>query len=259
MLRLMVVDDEPPARRGLKRLVQAHDAVAVVGEAGTLADAHEQARVLRPDGIFLDVELANEQGFRLIDLLDPVPAIVFVTAHSAYAPKAFDVAALDFLLKPVDPQRLALSIERLRRHKLNGTPRPARAADRDAEARPDGASDKRIQIRTSRHSIMASVDAIALLAAEADFTRIVMADARDHLICRLLGQFAAELPTPPFLRVSRSLMVNLDHVAAIRSYDGGRSEVSFGPSIAPIALGRAATRRLRRHLPQLPRLAALPA
>jgi two-component system LytT family response regulator len=254
MLRLMVVDDEPPARRGLKRLVQVHEGVEVIGEAGTLADAHERARALRPDGIFLDVELASEQGFQLIDLLDPVPAIVFVTAHSAYAPKAFDVAALDFLLKPVDPQRLALSIERLRRHKLNRAPRPSSTADR-ADARSDGTADKRIQIRTSGHSVMASVDSIAMLAAEADFTRIVMTDARDHLICRLLGHFAAELPTPPFLRVSRSLVVNLDHVAAIRSYDGGRSVVSLGPRIAPIALGRAATRRLRRHLSQLPRTA----
>ncbi|MGH7004027.1 MAG: LytR/AlgR family response regulator transcription factor, partial [Alphaproteobacteria bacterium] len=117
MLRLMVIDDELPARRGLKRLLQAHENVDIVGEASSLDEAQELAQVLRPDALFLDIDLGGDDGFALIDRLDPVPAIVFVTAHSTYAPQAFDVAAVDFLLKPVDEQRLALTLERLRHHR----------------------------------------------------------------------------------------------------------------------------------------------
>lgn len=99
MLRVMVVDDEPPARRGLKRLMQAHPDVEVVGEAGSLDQAHQLTHALRPDAIFLDIDLGDDDGFGLIKRLDQVPAIVFVTGHGTYAPQAFDVAALDFLLK----------------------------------------------------------------------------------------------------------------------------------------------------------------
>lgn len=125
MLRLLIVDDEPPARRGLKRLMLLHEDVDVVGEAGSLDEADELTHALRPDAIFLDINLGNELGFNLLERLDRMPAIVFVTANRTYAPRAFDVAALDFLLKPVEPQRLALTLERLRQYQRS--PAHARA------------------------------------------------------------------------------------------------------------------------------------
>jgi two-component system LytT family response regulator len=246
MLRLMVVDDEPPARRGLKRLMQAHEDVEVVGEAGTLDQAQELTHALRPDAIFLDVDLGGDDGFGLIDRLDPVPAIVFVTGHSTYAPQAFDVAAIDFLLKPVERQRLALTLERLRHYRraleLGGGKILDDTAPAATQARP------RIHIKMAGQSIVVPTDGIAMLAAEADFTRIMMTDGRNYLVCRLLGQFDAELPKPPFLRISRSLVINLDRVEHVKSHDGGRMLVSLGPCIAPIMLGRAGSRRLRLQL-----------
>src|SRR6478609_1523635 len=106
MLRVILVDDEPPARRGLRRLLQAHADIEVIAEAGTVSEAYALACAGRPDAIFLDVELTDGRGFDLIAQLQPVPAIVFVTAHDLYAVKAFDVSAVDFVLKPVDPGRL---------------------------------------------------------------------------------------------------------------------------------------------------------
>lgn len=250
MLRLMVVDDEPPARRGLKRLMQEHDDVDVVGEAGSLDQALELTHALQPDAIFLDIDLGGDSGFSLIERLDPVPAIVFVTAHSAHAPRAFDVAALDFLQKPVGGQRLALTLERLRQRQrsLDQTASPVveEAATVTAPAK------RRLHIKMAGQSIVVPADGIAMLAAEADFTRIVMADGRsNHLVCRPLGQFDAELPTPPFFRVSRSLIINVDRIERVRSHEGGRVFVSLGPSVAPIMLGRTASRRLRRYLDTL--------
>jgi two-component system LytT family response regulator len=247
MLRLMVVDDEPPARRGLKRLMQAHEDVEVVGEAGSLDQAQELTHALRPDAIFLDVDLGSDDGFGLIERLDPVPAIVFVTAHSTYAPQAFDVAALDFLLKPVDQQRLALALERLRQYQRSQEQAGAQILDNETD--PVAVQTKRrLHIKMAGQSIVVPTDGIAMLTAEADFTRIMMADGRNHLVCRLLGQFDAELPKPPFFRINRSLVINLDRIEHVRSHDGGRTLVSLGPAVAPIMLGRAGSRRLRRYL-----------
>lgn len=207
MLRVMVVDDEPPARRGLKRLMQAHPDVEVVGEAGSLDQAHQLTHALRPDAIFLDIDLGDDDGFGLIKRLDQVPAIVFVTGHGTYAPQAFDVAALDFLLKPVERQRLALTLERLRRYR-HALELGEKVLDDTTTVPPVAMPGRRrLHIRMAGQTLVLPTDGIAMLAAEADFTRIVMADARDHLVCRLLGQFDAELPTPPFFRVSRSLII----------------------------------------------------
>jgi two-component system, LytTR family, response regulator len=247
MLRLMVIDDEPPARRGLKRLMRAHEDVEIVGEAGSLDEAHELTHALRPDAIFLDVNLGGDDGFDLIERLDPAPAIVFVTAHSSYAPQAFDVAAVDFLLKPVDQQRLALALERLRQYQRSLAHAGAQLLDNETD--PVAVQTKRrLHIKMAGQSIIVPTDGIAMLTAEADFTRIMMADGRNHLVCRLLGQIDADLPKPPFLRISRSLVINLDRIEHVRSHDGGRTLVSLGPSVAPIMLGRAGSRRLRRCL-----------
>lgn len=250
MLRLMVVDDEPPARRGLKRLMQAHEDVEIVGEAGSLDEAQALIYALRPDAIFLDIDLGSDHGFGLIERLDPVPAIVFVTAHSTYAPQAFDVAALDFLLKPVEQQRLTLTLDRLRHYQRSLEGAGVQIPDSEAVSVAMQAK-RRIHIKMAGQSIVVPTDGIAMLAAEADFTRIVMADGRNYLVCRPLGQFDAELPSPPFFRISRSLVINVDRIERVRSHDGGRAFVSLGSSLAPIMLGRAASRRLRRCLDTL--------
>ena len=247
MLRLMVVDDEPPARRGLKRLMQAHEDVEIVGEAGSLDQAQELTHALRPDAIFLDVDLGSDDGFGLIERLDPVPAIVFVTAYSTYAPQAFDVAALDFLLKPVEQQRLTLTLERLRHYQRSLEHVETQILDNET-ASPTMPAKRRLHIKMAGQSIVVPTDGIAMLTAEADFTRIMMTDGRNHLVCRLLGQLDAELPKPPFFRINRSLVINLDRIEHVRSHDGGRTLVSLGPAVAPIMLGRAGSRRLRRYL-----------
>lgn len=254
MLRVMLVDDEPPARRGLRRLLQGYSDVEVVAEAGSLSEARASASAIRLDAIFLDVELADGRGFDLVAQLQPVPAIVFVTAHDLYAVKAFDVAALDFLLKPIAPERLGLTVERLRRTLQGATQYDPRGRGReddfelDKNPRPGGASQQRIHLRIDGKSVIAPLHTVAMLTAEADFTRVVLNDARDYLVCRLLRQFEAELPAPPFVRISRSLIINLSRVERVEWQDAGRCSVSLGGDVAPVRLGRIAARRLRQSI-----------
>ncbi|MDR6292943.1 MULTISPECIES: LytR/AlgR family response regulator transcription factor [Inquilinus] len=250
MLRVMLVDDEPPARRGLRRLLQAHADIEIVAEAGSVAEARAQASAQRPDAIFLDVELTDGRGFDLIDQLPRPPAIVFVTAHDLYAVRAFDVSALDFLLKPVDPQRLAATIDRLRRHGQDAA-RAAVAAEREErqdDVELDDGTHQRIHLRIDGRSVIAPLGTVAMLAAEADFTRVFLKGARDYLVCRLLRYFEEQLPKPPFVRISRSLIVNLDQLERVEWLDAGRCSLSLGEGIGPVSLGRIAARRLRQSI-----------
>jgi two-component system LytT family response regulator len=253
MLRVMLVDDEPPARRGLRRLLRDYADIEIVAEAGSVSEAQARASVLRLDAIFLDVELTDGRGFDLVAQLQPVPAIVFVTAHDLYAVKAFDVAAVDFLLKPIDPGRLALTVERLRRHRQGATQAAASGWERqddvelDADPRP-GDPKQRIHLRIDGKSVIAPLRTVAMLAAEADFTRVFLKGARDYLVCRLLRHFEAQLPTPPFVRISRSLIVNLDQLERVEWREAGRCSLSLGGDIMPVTIGRIAARRLRQRI-----------
>lgn len=228
MLRVMVVDDEPPARRSLKRLLSAHADLFVAGEAASLAEARSSLPAVRPDIVFLDVELGDGQGFEMLAQSEAKPDIVFVTAYSQYAVEAFAVEAVDYLLKPVEPERLALTLQRLRE-------RRARLATPDAKLR----------IQMPGQLVSVAQSRILYLSAEGDFTRIVVSDEKELLVCRLLGQFETELPDPPFRRLSRSLMVNTAQVRRVESMEGGRARLFLGAQDQPLALGRAAARRLK--------------
>lgn len=224
----MVVDDEPPARRSLKRLLAEHADVAVAGEAASLAEARALLATVRPDIVFLDVELGDGKGFEALPAAEPGPDVVFVTAYSRYAVEAFDRAAVDFLMKPVEPERLALALQRLRQ-------RRALVAEREAKLR----------LHLPGRQVLLSHARILALSAEGDFTRIIVSGEKDYLVCRLLGQFEAELPDPPFRRLSRSIIVNLDQVRRVEAGDAGRAQVILGAEEHALVLGRAAARRLK--------------
>ncbi len=130
-LRLLIVDDEPPARARLRRLLAARPDVQVVGEATDGLQALAQAEALRPDALLLDVQMPGPSGLDVAASLPDgdggAPAVVFVTAFDDYALPAFDAAAVDYLLKPVDPARLARALDRIRQRRAPGGTRPAAA------------------------------------------------------------------------------------------------------------------------------------
>lgn len=239
MLRVMLVDDEPPARRGLRRLLREHADLDVVAEAASLAEARDGLAAARPDIVFLDVELGDGKGFEVLGRAATAPDVVFVTAYSRYAVRAFDVAATDFLLKPVDPERLALTLERLRQRRATkaGLP-PAPAAMPPTEK-------SKLLLNLPGARLMLPFDTVLALSADGDFTRVATSDGRERMVCRLLGQFEAELPAPPFCRLSRSLIVNLGHVQQVEWTGGGRGRIFLGRARLAVELGRAAVRRLK--------------
>src|SRR5574341_854909 len=128
-LRLLIVDDEPLARARARRLVEAVGGATIVGEAGSAAEARRLVAETRPDLLLLDIQMPGEDGFSLLESLEPRPAVVFITAFDHHAVRAFEANAVDYLLKPFRRERLAESLERVR-HDLA---RPAELAQRISE------------------------------------------------------------------------------------------------------------------------------
>ncbi|MFG1477936.1 LytTR family DNA-binding domain-containing protein [Xanthobacter sp. V4C-4] len=228
MLRVLICDDEPLARRALRRLMAGHD-VDIVGEAESVAQTLDLIAATRPDLIFLDIKLNGGDGFDLLAASDDLPKVVFVTAHAEYAVEAFAVEAVDYLLKPVAPERLAAALERVRR---------LMAGDRKE---PGG----RIALRAASRAVFCEFADIVAVRAEGDFSHVLLREQAAMMVLRSLGQFETQLPSPPFFRLGRSLIINRERVRGLDARDRDAVRVTLAGLAEPLVIGRAAAARLR--------------
>ncbi|MBL8346996.1 MAG: response regulator transcription factor [Rubrivivax sp.] len=215
-MRLLIVDDEPPARARLRRLLGAFPGVEVVGEAGDADAALAAAAALAPQALLLDIQMPGASGLDLAaSLPEPAPAIVFVSAHGHYALPAFDAAAVDYLLKPVEPERLARALERLRERLA----RTAVAAEDRAWPMP---AHLLVPDRGRTH-VIACGD-IQWLEAADNYVVVHAIDGRAPLMRRTLAALLADLGAG-FVRTHRSVAVALAHVMAVLPGERGDAEL----------------------------------
>lgn len=238
MLRVLIVDDEHLARQAMRRLLAAHP-VEIVGEADSVPSALRAIEATSPQALFLDIELGSgRDGFDLIAALDRPPVIVFVTAYAEHAVEAFTVNAVDYLLKPVEPERLAESLGRIERQ-LARVPDPSG----ETPAKPGV-----IALRTPKRTVVVPPGDIAALRADGDFTHIMVADQPAVMIWRSLAHFESLLPSPPFLRLGRSLIINRDLLREVLAPSRDGARIVLQGLAEPLLLGRAAAARLRDAL-----------
>jgi two-component system, LytTR family, response regulator len=262
-VRAVVVDDEPTAREVVMTLLAEHPSVEVVGEASNGTDAVRLVRQLRPDLLFLDIQMPDQDGFRVLEALgDDVPrGIVFVTAHDEHAIRAFDVHALDYVLKPFGRPRFRAAVTRaldgLRAMDALTMQRTlaSMAADRTADARPpgvlsltDAASEtagrpratppRRIGVRNGAKITLVDVDAIDWVEASGDYARIHSGKHR-YLVSQRMHALERLLEAREFVRVHRSLIVNVKRVRELhRDADGGGTLVLSDGVRLRVARGR---------------------
>lgn len=234
MLRVMLVDDEPLARRGLRQLLANHSDLEIVGEAATVTAASEILAEQKPQAVFLDVRMPGGSGFDLIQGTGEDPKVIFVTAHSEHAARAFEVQAVDYLLKPVRPERLAKAVERLK------------AVCEGREEAPGYQQDEPICLRTPERTVVTPPGEIAAIQADGDFSRFFLIGQPSLLICRSLLSWEKTLPSPPFLRVSRSLLVNVRRVLSITEKSRDHGLLRLEGMHEEFELGRAALGRLKQ-------------
>lgn len=242
-IRTLVVDDEPAARRRIVRLGGAHPDVRIVGEAGTAADAIELLDSASPDLVFLDIRLPEGDGFEVVDALAATaarrrrPAVVFVTAFGEHASRAFDVHAVDYLMKPFSPERFNTALERVREHL-------GRAAPVD-DPEPRVAS-RRLPIEVDGRVLLLDTERIDYVRAERNYVRI-HAGRDSHRVRGSLGAMERKLDPARFQRIHRSLIVALDRVEEVETLDHGELALRLR-SGAVLVSGRTYTAALRGAL-----------
>jgi two-component system LytT family response regulator len=197
-LNALIVDDERLARTELRRLLAAHPDLNVTGEAATAAEAEDQLRGSDVDVLFLDIQMPGETGFDLLERLETVPLVVFTTAYDEYAVRAFEVNAFDYLMKPIRPERLAATLDKIR-------------AARTTHKRP---LPDRVFLRDGERCWIVAVTDIVLFEADGNYTRACFGRERP-MIRTALQTLEARLDPAVFFRASRRHLINLRHVEAV--------------------------------------------
>jgi two-component system LytT family response regulator len=228
MIRTLIVDDMLLARTRLRRHLGADPAIEIVGECAGGRAAIAAIAALEPDLVLLDVQMPEVGGFDVLDAVGPdaVPFVVFVTAYDEFALRAFEVHAVDYLLKPFDAARLSTTIERVKRQ-LARTPRGGHAELRALldEWGAGAKQRRRIAIRTDSRTVFLPVDDIDYIEAAGNYVRI-QAGSESHLIRERLHQMEQTLPPDTFARIHKSAIVNIHRVKEMQPlFNGDQSLV----------------------------------
>jgi two-component system LytT family response regulator len=227
----MIIDDEPLARRELGRLLLEFPWVEIVGEAGQVVEAAEKIEALAPELVFLDIQMPGGSGFDLLDRLEHLPQVIFTTAHSEHAVRAFEVNALDYLLKPVEPERLAAALTRIK-HGV-GTQAPLAGAPLEQLFVRDGPRCWFIPLREVR-----------LLTADGNYVRLLWGKLQP-LLGRPLTLLEQRLDPKHFFRANRSQIINLDFIESVEIGVNGRLHVQLRDGGPEVEISRRQARRFR--------------
>jgi two-component system LytT family response regulator len=240
----VIVDDERLARRELRTLLEEGHAatVHVVGDAASVADAARLVAATDADLVFLDITLGAESGFDLLPHLGEDVDVVFVTAHDAYAIRAFEVNALDYLLKPVEPERLARAVAR---SVARTAPPPSAGGD---AARPLTPDDRLFLRLDGRRAFVRVGDVVALRAAGDESLLHLAGRAAPARTPRSLREWEARLPERSFVRVHRSTIINLAHVLRVEEWSHASYLVYLRGLPEPVAMSRRYGMRVRDQL-----------
>jgi two-component system LytT family response regulator len=239
-MKILVVDDTRLARQELKTLLATHDDVDLVGEADDLPSAREAVQRLSPDLLLLDIQLPSGTGFDLLDLLDPLPLVIFTTAYDQYAVRAFESNALDYLVKPVAPDRLAAALERARARMD-----PASNRNEDRSRLPLGPEDT-VFLRDGERCWFVALRDISHLMVDGNYVRVWFKGQR-AMLSRSLSALEARLDPTVFFRANRNTLVNLRHIASIDPWvnDGYQLKLTDGNEVE---VSRRQARELRERL-----------
>lgn len=222
MIRVVVVDDEPIARAGVIRLLSEDKDFTLVGEAGNGSEAVRVIEDETPDLVLLDVQIPELNGFEVLAQLDldQLPLIVFVTAYDEYALRAFEVSAVDYLLKPFDRERFQAALGRVKQHFRTRDADELRLRVRELLDRIGGGASDRLVIRDAGRVFFLGLNEIDWIEAAGNYVR-VHAGKQAHLVRHTISGMLSKLPASEFLRVSRSAIVNLKRVREVQPLFNG--------------------------------------
>ena len=252
-IRAIIADDEPLARRGIRQLLEPHADIDVVGEARNGQETVQALRELKPDLVFLDIQMPLLDGFGVLRTIGvkQMPSIIFVTAHDEFAVRAFDAHALDYLVKPLRKVRFGEALERMRERRRSSS---AVAMSRGLSAllaeREKVRLKQRIVVPTAKGDLIIDATEIDWIEAD-DYYAAIHARHRRHLVRESLASLAQRLDSKLFVRVHRSAIVNVDRVREVRQQSGDTLLVLVdGTRVSVSRRRRSLTRRVLKRLSQ---------
>ena len=218
-MKAMIIDDEPPARRELRRLLTGFPWVEIVGEAGSVDQAAGMVETLSPELLFLDIQMPGGSGFDLLARLEDVPQVIFTTAYDEHAVRAFKVDALDYLLKPIEPARLAEALGRVKSAEAARTPKPHAVLEQ-------------IFVRDGSRCWFVPLREVRLLTSEGNYIRLSWGKSQP-LLGRALAALEQRLDPTRFFRANRRQIINLDFIETVELGVNGRlhAQLRDGPEV----------------------------
>ena len=214
-MKALIIDDERLARKELAGLLEGYDGIQIVGEAANADEAEERIAELQPDLLFLDINMPGRDGFQLLESLERTPLVIFVTAYDEHALHAFQVNALDYLMKPIDPARLGSAISKL--------PRPK---DSDVPERQILGLDDQIFLKDGERCWFVGLKDVRLFESEGNYVRVRFNDQKP-LVLRSLNKLEEKLDPHVFFRANRKHIVNLRYVEKIDPWFSGGLNVKL--------------------------------
>ena len=256
MFTALLIDDEPLANSRMREMLAVHPEIEIIGVAGGLAEAKAFLDTRAPDVVFLDVEMPGGSGLDLLESVPDATQVVFVTAREKYAVQAFAVAALDYLVKPVDPERLADTVARLGKQSASEWRRPGDASEPNSDnlaavdaVAPELGETVSAPLPGKATAGVVTVGDICWIESLRNFTRVALkGPPRLMVFRRRLSEWDKLLPDGAFARVGRSLIIHLAMVQEIEWSSRHETQVMFVDGVEPLSLGRLPAIRLREIL-----------
>jgi len=214
---VLLIDDEPLARQRLRRLLKEHDHINIIGEAGNGAEGLKQIEELNPDLIFLDIEMPVYNGFDMLSRLNDPPKVIFTTAYDQYAVKAFEEESVDYLLKPIEAERLAKAVLRLQQRQDAAYVIPVELLMKQLNKKKE---IKSLTVKIGDRIILVKLQELAFIQAEDKYVFLNTTDGKRHLTDFTLAVLQDKLPEE-FVRISRSTIIHSELIREIRkSFNG---------------------------------------
>ena len=244
-IRAVIVDDEELARQMLREFLSAHQEIEIAAECANGFEAVKAVTELKPDLIFLDIQMPKLDGFEVLELIGTDRAVVFVTAYDEYAIRAFDIHAVDYLLKPFGAERFETALQRARQRLGGKLPAPAELS---SSARPPSQPLERIVVREGTRVFIIPIAKLDYAEAQDDYVALV-SEGKKHLKQQTISSLEGILDPSRFLRIHRSYIVNLEKVTKVEPYSKDNYMVVLSNG-TQLPVSRSGYARLREVLEQ---------
>lgn len=243
--KALIIDDELVARQRLKRLLKSHDNIDIIGEASNGSEALTQIETLNPDLIFLDIEMPVHNGFEVLKRLSRQPKVIFTTAYDQYAVKAFEAESLDYLLKPVEKERLAKSVQRLEQFQQENYQLPLEQLIQQLYPKKE---IKSLTVKQGDRIVLIKLTELYYIDAEDKYVFLNTVNGKRHLTEYTLSGLEQKLPQV-FIRISKSVIINTEFIKEIRkSFNGTYNFIMSDLNAQKLSSGRSYSAALKLHL-----------